>query len=98
MSNFQCSQCGTALIDSPTGYVTGCEHHPIEKPMAKSGIDQMVERLQGRRKSLLRRLKNGKSSLENVLDCESMLRENRSALDMALVCQSVERANAKPGN
>lgn len=30
MSNFNCEQCGTAIIDSPAGYVTGCEHYPIE--------------------------------------------------------------------
>jgi hypothetical protein len=31
MSNFACPVCGAASIDSPTGYVTGCEHYPIRK-------------------------------------------------------------------
>lgn len=31
MSNFLCSQCGTALIDSSTGYVTFCKHYPLER-------------------------------------------------------------------
>ena len=30
MSNFVCSACGALIIDSPTGYVTGCEHYPFE--------------------------------------------------------------------
>jgi len=30
MSHFQCSECGTLIFDSPTGYKTGCKHWPIE--------------------------------------------------------------------
>lgn len=30
MSSFICEHCGTAIIDSDTGYVTGCEHYPVE--------------------------------------------------------------------
>lgn len=30
MSNFSCECCGKVIIDSPSGYITGCEHHPIE--------------------------------------------------------------------
>lgn len=30
MSNFTCEKCGTVLIDGPNGYITGCEHYPIE--------------------------------------------------------------------
>lgn len=33
MSSFQCPNCGTEIIDSPTGYETGCEHYPLEKNM-----------------------------------------------------------------
>ena len=29
MSNFQCEKCGKNIIDSPTGYITGCKHYPI---------------------------------------------------------------------
>ena len=32
MSNFYCDKCGTALIDSPHGYITECEHYPITPP------------------------------------------------------------------
>lgn len=32
MSNFVCPECGAIISDSPTGYVTGCEHYPIENP------------------------------------------------------------------
>ncbi|PNX47173.1 MAG: hypothetical protein BV459_04990 [Thermoplasmata archaeon M11B2D] len=28
MSNFICDKCGVVLYDSPTGYITGCEHYP----------------------------------------------------------------------
>lgn len=30
MSNFLCDKCGIANIDSPTGYVAGCQHYPPE--------------------------------------------------------------------
>ncbi len=29
MSNFICEKCGVAILDSPRGYITGCEHYPI---------------------------------------------------------------------
>jgi len=29
MSNFVCEHCGEAIIDTPTGYITGCKHYPI---------------------------------------------------------------------
>ena len=34
MINMHCEQCGVLLIDSPRGYITGCEHHKpdIKKP------------------------------------------------------------------
>ena len=32
MSNFNCEHCGAACIDSPRGYVTGCEHYPADIP------------------------------------------------------------------
>lgn len=31
MSNFACEYCGTPSIDSRTGYVGGCKHHPPER-------------------------------------------------------------------
>lgn len=30
MSSFNCPECGTAIIDSPKGYITSCEHHKAE--------------------------------------------------------------------
>jgi hypothetical protein len=30
MSNFACETCGRTQVDSPTGYVAGCAHHPPE--------------------------------------------------------------------
>lgn len=35
MSSFKCEICGTDIIDTPQGYVTGCEHYPLESPAAK---------------------------------------------------------------
>lgn len=32
MSSFFCPICNTAIIESPNGYVTGCEHYPLERP------------------------------------------------------------------
>jgi len=30
MSNFCCEKCGAVCIDTEAGYVTGCEHYPVE--------------------------------------------------------------------
>lgn len=29
MSSFKCDKCGADCIDSPNGYITGCEHYPV---------------------------------------------------------------------
>ena len=34
MSNHTCEHCGAECIDSPRGYVTGCEHYPADAPEA----------------------------------------------------------------
>lgn len=38
MSSFHCGTCGTAILDSPDGYITGCEHFPLPKNRAKKAI------------------------------------------------------------
>lgn len=43
MSNFICEKCGVEIIDSPNGYMTGCEHYPIEQqttPQDKQGVGE----------------------------------------------------------
>lgn len=30
MSSFYCDKCGALIVDTPEGYVTGCEHYPLE--------------------------------------------------------------------
>lgn len=30
MSNFICPYCGANIIDTDDGYITECEHYPIE--------------------------------------------------------------------
>lgn len=47
MSNFNCPVCNTALLDSSTGYTTGCAHYPLEPK------DDIVYRL--RRRAEIRR-------------------------------------------
>jgi hypothetical protein len=42
MSNFKCSKCGTDIIDSENGYITGCEHYPVYK---KESAWEMFRRL-----------------------------------------------------
>jgi hypothetical protein len=37
MSSFTCRSCGTDIIDSDTGYITGCPHYPKEDLTALSG-------------------------------------------------------------
>ena len=39
MSSFVCSACGTLIIDSPRGYLTGCEHWPLEGQEKESGSE-----------------------------------------------------------
>ncbi len=31
MSSFLCPKCMTAIIDTPEGYITFCQHYPEEK-------------------------------------------------------------------
>lgn len=52
MSNFICEECGTEILDSPIGYTTGCEHHPLdhmlnyERQRMKAGMrDDYLEEL-----------------------------------------------------
>jgi hypothetical protein len=40
MSNFACEHCGTVISDSETGYVTGCEHYPIEDSLRRDAISE----------------------------------------------------------
>lgn len=30
MSHFICEHCGAHIINSPKGYLSGCEHYPME--------------------------------------------------------------------
>ena len=30
MSSFKCEHCNEDIIDTPKGYITGCEHYPLE--------------------------------------------------------------------
>ncbi len=32
MSHFMCEICGTVITDSEYGYVTGCDHYPMDNP------------------------------------------------------------------
>ena len=36
MSSFNCEYCRKAILDTPDGYITGCEHYPI-KDYGKKG-------------------------------------------------------------
>ena len=31
MSSFSCPHCKASLIDTPIGYITECEHYPLDK-------------------------------------------------------------------
>lgn len=35
MSNFICEHCGTECLDTQEGYVTGCEHYPVDAEHAR---------------------------------------------------------------
>jgi len=34
MSSFICEHCGKEIIDTENGYITECEHYPIEERTA----------------------------------------------------------------
>jgi len=34
MSSFICEKCGKNIIDSDTGYITECDHYPMERMMS----------------------------------------------------------------
>ena len=42
MSSFYCEKCNALCSDTPTGYVTGCEHHP---PNADSRSENVIATL-----------------------------------------------------
>lgn len=35
MSSFTCEHCGTPIIDTPDGYITGCNHYAPELAYSK---------------------------------------------------------------
>ena len=49
MSNFYCETCGAAVIDSPAGYVEGCEHYPpdVKNNDAKPDIEILAQAREG---------------------------------------------------
>jgi len=52
MSSFTCPECDTRIIETERGYVTECEHFPLEEMNVPSEIDgkpirkQIADRLQ----------------------------------------------------
>lgn len=44
MSNFKCGKCGAMCYDTPTGYITGCEHYP---PDCRQPDDDARRKLRG---------------------------------------------------
>jgi hypothetical protein len=41
MSSFQCQDCDANIIDTPRGYITGCQHHPLKKAQDKETRNSM---------------------------------------------------------
>jgi len=42
MSNFACEYCGAVCLDTPIGYVTGCEHYPADVMMRECASSKAV--------------------------------------------------------
>lgn len=42
MSSFNCEHCGKPILDTPRGYVTGCEHYPLSDKGHKYNIGDKV--------------------------------------------------------
>ena len=45
MSSFYCEKCGTAIIDSPNGYITGCEHYPTALQAENKRLREALEKI-----------------------------------------------------
>ena len=45
MSSFNCKKCGTALHDTEHGYITGCEHYPLNNTEVSNYIASLHEKL-----------------------------------------------------
>jgi len=43
MSNFACEKCGAMIYDSPKGYITYCEHYPLEVKIKNNKPQQMYK-------------------------------------------------------
>ena len=43
MSSFYCEKCGTAIIDSPNGYITGCEHYPTALQAENKRLREVIK-------------------------------------------------------
>lgn len=50
MSNYRCEHCNTDIIDTPRGYITECEHYPLELATVarRSPILAMADCLSGK--------------------------------------------------
>ena len=42
MSNFVCEKCGKQCIDSPLGYITGCEHYPADMERLPANMEKIL--------------------------------------------------------
>ena len=43
MSSFECKDCGTFILDSTDGYVTGCKHYPIEEVPKGKEVEYILD-------------------------------------------------------
>lgn len=43
MSNFICDKCGTECIDSPIGFVTGCDHYPADVQRLPDNMEKVLQ-------------------------------------------------------
>ena len=46
MSNFACEKCGTICYDTPSGYITGCEHYPADIKKREDALKELTQQSQ----------------------------------------------------
>lgn len=45
MSSFYCEKCGALISDSEKGYLTGCEHYPVEiEPITGLNLEGVIKK------------------------------------------------------
>jgi hypothetical protein len=72
MSSFKCEECGKEILDSPTGYTTGCPHHPLKPDIVEDTAIKYADLAQVLRAEMKRRIEASINELTDSDDPKSI--------------------------